>query len=992
MKLQFDANLDYQGQAVSSIIDLFKGQVQSQSLFTVFYGGGEENGQTGMRFTRNGIGNKVDLDDDEILTNLQGIQLRNGIKQSQQLVSRDFDIEMETGTGKTYVYLKSILELHKDYGFTKFIIVVPSIAIKEGVYKSLQITKEHFENLYDNVAYDYFVYDSGKLEQVRSFAVSNNIQIMVINIDAFRKSFTDPTKENKANIIHRPNDKLNGAKPIDLISETNPFVIIDEPQSVDTTVKSKEAIASLNPLCTFRYSATHVEKHNLIYRLDAVDSFNMGLVKQIEVASFASKDYHNNEYIKLISVDNKKMPITAKLELDILVKGKVKRKTCTVRDGDDLYEVSNGRDQYNNTIVNEIYCGEGNEYVEFSNLDDVLKKGETVGEIDDLAIKAQQIEKTIEEHLDKELILNPLGIKVLSLFFIDRVANYREYDEDGNPHQGIYAKIFEEKYNKLIKKPKYKNLLGGIDVDTPVEEVHDGYFSVDKKGKAKDTSGNTNDDDTAYNLIMRDKEKLLSFDSKLRFIFSHSALREGWDNPNVFQICTLNESKSEVKKRQEIGRGLRLCVDQDGVRKHGNEINTLTVMANESYEDFASKLQKEYEKDGGIRFGIIETHTFANVIVKDTNGEASSLGEEGSKVIYDFFEEKGYIDGSGRVCEELKLDLKNNKLEVPKQYEEIAAGIEAVCRKVSGNLNIKNADDKRTIHINKQVFLSPEFKELWDKIKYKTKYSVEFDTDELIQQCKERMITEIKVSSAKLIYTKAKLNVDEGGVDSTEIEHGTVNADNTKPMLPDIISYLQNKTNLTRRTIVAILTGENNRLDLFEKNPQLFMEGVAEIIKSVMRHMLVDGIKYTKIGDEEYYAQELFESEELTGYLNRNMIESKRSIYDYVVYDSSNEKMFAERFENNKDVKLFAKLPDWFKVSTPLGSYNPDWAVLIDNNGNERLYFVLETKGNTAQEELRIRENDKITCGHKHFEALGSDVKFEAIDDFNKFIEEAVSE
>jgi type III restriction enzyme len=508
------------------------------------------NGQIGLFDTENGIGNRLELDEEEILKNLQEVQLRNGLPQTKYLKAGeyDFDIEMETGTGKTYVYLRTIFELHKNYGFSKFIIVVPSIAIKEGVYKTLQITEEHFKELYDNTIYHYFIYDSSKLEQVRSFAVSDNIEIMVINIDAFRKSFTDPTKETKANIIHRTNDRLNGMKPIELIQETRPIVIIDEPQSVDTTPKAKEAIKSLNPLCIFRYSATHVERHNLVYKLDAVDSYNLGLVKQIEVAGFTTKDYHNKAYLKLLSVDNKKSPITAKIEMDVKDRrGVVKRKAVTVKRGDDLYEKSGGRDVYEGYIISEIYCEEGNEYVAFTSKPDILRIGKPIGDVDDLAIKEQQIRKTIEEHLDKELVLNKLGIKVLSLFFIDRVANYRYYDENGNPQKGIYAKLFEKHYNDLIRLPKYNTLFKDIDLDTAAEEVHNGYFSADKKGVLKDTSGSTLADEDAYNLIMRDKERLLSFDTKLRFIFSHSALREGWDNPNVFQICTLNETRARLK-------------------------------------------------------------------------------------------------------------------------------------------------------------------------------------------------------------------------------------------------------------------------------------------------------------------------------------------------------------------------------------------------------------------------------------------------------------
>lgn len=982
MKLQFDANLGYQEQAISSVVDLFKGQPPMQSNFTV----SAFSGQVGLYDSENGIGNKLDLDYDEILENLNEVQLRNGLAPSKKIKDLDFDIEMETGTGKTYVYLRTILEMRKNYGFSKFIIVVPSIAIKEGVYKSLQITQEHFKNLYDNVVYDYFLYDSSKLEQVRSFAVSDNIQIMVINIDAFRKSFDDPEAEKKANIIHRTNDKLNGMKPIELIQETRPFVIIDEPQSVDSTANSKKAIQQLHPLAIFRYSATHVEKHHPVYKLDAVDSYDLELVKQIEVAAFALKDYHNNAYIKLVSVNNKKSPITAKIEIDANIKGKAKRKVLTVKNGDDLYEKSDGRDMYEGYLINEIYCGEGNEYVSFSGKPDILRIGKAIGDIDDLAIKEQQIRKTIEEHLNKELILNSRGIKVLSLFFIDRVANYRYYDEDGNPQKGVYANLFEKHYNELIKQPKYNSLFKDIDLDTAAADVHNGYFSIDKKGVLKDTNGTTIADEDAYSLIMKDKERLLSFGTKLRFIFSHSALREGWDSPNVFQICTLNETKSEVKKRQEIGRGMRLCVNQDGERQHGFETNTLTVMANESYEDFASKLQREYEKDQGIRFGVMEAHIFANISVPQPGGEIMYLGQEKSKLLYDFFEAKDYIDNKGVVQDKLRAALKNKLLEVPDEYIVIKPNIISVCKKVSGNLNIKNNADKKPVKLNKHVFLSDDFKDLWERIKHKTTYAVGFDSEVLIKRSCEELQKSLIISSAKLVYTRAKIDVTAGGVKVEETDRATVLTTNVKETLPDVISYLQNRTNLTRKTLVEILIKSKN-LHLFAKNPQRYMEDVAQVITTVMRTMLVDGIKYTKLGDAEYYAQELFETEELFGYLEHNMVASEKSVFDYVVYDSLNEESFAKSFENNAGVKLYAKLPAWFKIPTPLGTYNPDWAVVIKQDGRDKLYFVLETKASIQADALRPHEKEQFECGRKHFEALSEDVAFYEIDSFEKFIE-----
>ncbi len=641
---------------------------------------------------------------------------------------------------------------------------------------------------------------------------------------------------------------------------------------------------------------------------------------------------------------------------------------------------------YEGYIVDEIYCEKDNEYVSFASKPEILRIGVPIGDIDDIAIKEQQIRKTIEEHLNKELILSSKGVKVLSIFFIDRVANYRYYDDNGVAQKGKYAKLFEQHYLELIKRPKYKKLIDAGLISDDETAVHNGYFSADKKGVFKDTNGTTTSDDDAYNLIMKDKEELLSFKTNLRFIFSHSALREGWDNPNVFQICTLNETNSEVKKRQEIGRGLRLCVNQDGERLHGNSINTLTVMANESYEEFASKLQREYELEEGLRFGFIEKHSFANISINQDDGTSTYLGAEKSEEIYHFFENKKYIDNKGKVQDNLKTALKENKLEVPETVAKSISAITAVCKKISGNLNIKPHANKETIKLNKEVYPGPDFKELWDKIKFKTTYSVNFDSKLLIEKCCEDMKRNLNTSSAKLIYSKAKVKHSAGGLETIETARMAVSAGDEKEILPDIITYLQSNTSLTRKTIVTILK-ESGTLDLFKRNPQGYMEYVNKIITSKMKLMLVDGIKYTKLGDEEYYAQEMFETEELTGYLERNMIKSKKSVYEYVVYDSTNEQNFAKYFEDNESVKLYAKLPGWFKITTPLGSYNPDWAVLINKDDEEKLYFVIETKANISEEALRPTEKQKIACGHEHFKALGDDVAFKDVDGISKLFE-----
>lgn len=706
MKIQFSAELDFQQDAIRAVADIFEGQDTLQTNFTVALVNQGPQADLFANQTELGIGNKLSLLDDELLENIRNIQLKNGLKQTDALSSKDFTIEMETGTGKTYVYLRTVFELNNRFGFTKFIIVVPSLAIKEGVYKSLQITEQHFKEHYDNRPYDYFVYDSSKLGEVRSFATNDAIQIMVINIDAFRKSFADADKESKANIIHRPNDRMNGMKPIEFIRDTNPIVIIDEPQSVDTTSKSKEAIASLNPLCTIRYSATHKDKHNLMYKLDSIDAYERKLVKQIEVASIDVKDGHNKAYIRLISVDHKKSPITAQIEFDAMQNGQVKRITKKVRSGDDLLALSGGRDVYDGYVVNDIYCEPGNEYIDFTSKPDILRLGDLVGDVDPDEVKRLQIRKTIEEHLDKELKLTPLGIKVLSLFFLDKVANYRFYDDEGNAQKGKYALMFEEEYRGLIKKPKYHSLFGEVDTESLVEAVHDGYFSIDKTGKSKgqikDTNGTTQLDEDTYQLIMRDKEKLLSFESKLKFIFSHSALKEGWDNPNVFQICTLNETTSVIKKRQEIGRGLRLAVNQDGERVYGFEVNTLTVMANESYEKFVEQLQKEIEDEEGIHFGVVEKHLLANVVIETEGHQQAYLGAEASEKIWGHLFDAQYIDKNGKVQDKLRTDIKNNAVDLPEAYQPYVSQIIAALKKVAGSLNIKNQADKKPIALNKR--------------------------------------------------------------------------------------------------------------------------------------------------------------------------------------------------------------------------------------------------------------------------------------------------
>ncbi len=571
------------------------------------------------------------------------------------------------------------------------------------------------------------------------------------------------------------------------------------------------------------------------------------------------------------------------------------------------------------------------------------------------------------------------------------------YDDDRNPQPGKYAKIFEEEYRRELRKPKYHILFEGADLETAAEGVHDGYFAVDKKKTASGQSvevfkdsrgeGKTIADESAYQLIMRDKEKLLSFDTKLKFIFSHSALKEGWDNPNVFQICTLNETTSVMKKRQEIGRGLRIAVNQDGERVHGFDVNRLTVMANESYEDFAKQLQKEIEDETGIKFGVVEKHLFSNISVPTEDHQVKYLGVDTSQLIWDHLKSKGYINAKGKVQDSLRSDLKDNNVDLPDEMAEYSEQILTVLRKVAGKLNIKNADERKKVKLNKAVFLSEDFKQLWERIKYKTTFRVDFDSKNLIEKCADEIRKTLIVGRARFITRTATLDVNRGGVSADIVHESTSIYDARDYDLPDLVSYLQNETNLTRRSIVDIVMG-SGRLQDFKNNPQKFIEQVAAIIKSQMRIFIVDGIKYQKIGDQHYYAQELYEENELYGYLSKNMLESKKSVFDHVVYDSDVEADFAKSFELSDDVKIYAKLPGWFKIDTPLGSYNPDWAVLVELEGQPRLYFVMESKGSLFSEALRVSENAKIKCGREHFKALGDEVEFSVANNYQTFSEQ----
>lgn len=948
---------DFQTAAVAAVCALFDGQQKETSTFSM-----EKSGSQMRLFQDMGVANALYIGDERIIENMQAVQRRHNLPQTAELQGRQFSVEMETGTGKTYVYTKTIYELNRLYGFTKFIIVVPSVAIREGVYKSLQVTQEHFSAIYDNAPCRYFIYNSAKLSDVRQFATSTNIEIMIINIDAFRKA---------ENVINQQQDRLNGDAAIRFIQDTNPIVIIDEPQSVDNTQKAKDAIASLNPLCVFRYSATHRERVNLLYRLTPVDAYQMGLVKQICVSSNQIAGGYNRPYIRLLSVSNE-----------------------------------NG-------------------------------------------FRAR-IRRTIEAHLDKELRYTEKGIKVLSLFFIDEVKKYRT--EDGN--KGIYAQMFEEVYAELMNLPKYAELHGRFPAD--VARVHDGYFSQDKKGNYKNTRGDTLDDYNTYNTIMKDKEWLLSFDCPLRFIFSHSALKEGWDNPNVFQVCTLIEQKSTLTARQKVGRGLRLCVNQDGERIEDRNINLLHVMANESFAEFADTLQKEIEDDTGVKFGVLQLGLFSGMVFEEIRTEETPLTEqqatmlishlasEGfikteaptpevaelpqeleaaktkaveliardggitpaaiteltaqktvvmqSTISYDnaqtlltHFEERGYVSKSGKIKDSMKAALQDGTLELPPQLENARAQIVAAIRRADTRPPIRDASRDVTVKLKKEVTASPEFLELWDKIKQKTTYRVKIKEDELVRRSVDGLRNMEAIPKARIITQTADIQIDNPGV--TYIERGikTAALEDSYSSLPNILAIIGGQT-LTKRATVAEILKQSGRLQDFLNNPQMFIENATQIILDVRRTLAIDGISYKKLYGEEYYAQEIFDSAELIANLDRNAVAVDHSVYDYIVYDSTTvEKPFALALDNDPDVKMFFKLPSRFKVDTPIGTYNPDWAVYVEIDGSKKLYFILETKGKTNELDLRGREDLKIRCGKAHFKAIGSSAELYVATKWNDF-------
>lgn len=957
MKFKFDAKQQYQLEGIQAVVDLFDGQPLHKGSFELTVE--ESFMNVSQALTHLGIGNNIALMENEVTDNLKKVQRRNNIARRTDIETQgmNFAVEMETGTGKTYVYLRTIFELNAKYGFKKFIIVVPSVAIREGVLKSIDMMKEHFQDLYNNIPFDHFVYDSKRVNELRGFAAANQMQVMIINIDSFNK------KAN--NIIHDLRDKMGGRRPIEFIQATNPIVIMDEPQNMESTI-AKEAIDSLNPLCTLRYSATHRDRYNLIYQVNPIDAFQMRLVKKISVTPVLAENNANSAFIKVHSITNRNGRFAANLTIHKQSGDGPKTSKVTVKQDDDLFMKSNEREMYRNGfIVTEINARPGMEYVKFSN-GIRLSLGEEQGGFRDDIIR-EQIRETIKAHFEKEAQVKGMGIKVLSLFFIDRVANYRVYT-DSRHVNGPYAEWFEDLYTEVAKE--YRTLFNK-DI-LPAGIVHNGYFSKDKKGdkgKFTDTTGNAAKDEDTYSLIMRDKERLLSLDNPLKFIFSHSALREGWDNPNVFQICTLSNSTSAIKKRQEIGRGMRLPVNQNGDRVHDEYINNLIVVANESYDDFAASLQKEFEEDCGVVFGKLPRDAFVGITFTRDDVEIE-IDETLSGKIWNTIKEQNLIGADGFIKKEFNAAVENMTFEVDEDFRPVKLEIIKTVEKYQIENHIEDHSKKIKGKLNEKVLLDPEFETFWNAINTKTIYSVNYSTQDLIEKASAAIAKTDKIEPPKIRSSLADIDVTQKGVTATLVRTPMTSYVARFTRVPDILTYVQGKTELTRRTIYEILI-KSKRLDDFRINPQQFMDAVVKEIRSVLNYMIIEGIKYEKLEGISYEMSRLRDDAHKLNFSKERIVPTEKSVYDYILYDSGVEKRFAENLNTLKDVKYFIKLPGWFQVPTPIGNYNPDWAILRKNG--DIVYMIRETKATKDQMQLRGFESAKIKCGARHFETIGVD-------------------
>lgn len=970
MKFKFQDDLPYQRDAIHAVVDLFDGQPQdAEKLETVLRGqirDAEDENQSALaidvRQEIGAVGNNLVLDYDSVLQNLREVQDRNGLPVSNQLAedALDFDVEMETGTGKTYVYLRTVFELAQKYNFTKFIILVPSVAIREGVNTSIELMREHFRELYPALPFDASVYSGQTAEEVQSFATSTNVQIMVMTIDSVRGS-------KSTRIIHQERDKLNGLRPIDYLKATRPVVIMDEPQNMESLL-SQSAISELDPTCTLRYSATHRKQRNVVYRLDPVDAHEKELVKQIVVAETTQHGSDATPYVKLVDV-RREPRWEAKLELSVRKKdGSLGRTQKWVPRRHDLEKVTSNSAYENNWRINEISIEPT--FVELTN-HGILQLGEEIGG-NAQAIYREMIRETIKEHLRKEMILREQGVKVLSLFFIDKVANYMGEGVSNEDANGQFVQWFDELFREeRDKSPIYQEMLP----QDPAELRRAYFSSIRKKGSVeyRDTSGRTKADDDSYDLIMRDKARLLSQDEPVRFIFSHSALREGWDNPNVFQICTLREMGAETERRQTIGRGLRLPVNYHGERISDRGIAQLTVVANESYQEFAKNLQQDYAQ-AGVQIGFVRKGEFSKIIHPEAIDERG-IGSQKSESIWEQLLQRGFIDKDGKVLPNFTPENEGFTLGLTVDIAWAEQPVIAAINKCKLDNVVKPRKNRVSRRLNKQLYMSEEFQDFWDAISKRTTYRVEVQRDELIHRAVEAITREPEIQPLRIQVTRAGVQILRGGAKGQEL--GTRSADLRGGYdLPDIVTELQEATSLTRKTIIDILV-QSRRLREFIGNPNDYIQMVKRCIVTELSKIVINGIQYEEIAGSVYELRELQKDgeQEKDRFIDQmyQVKNQQKTDFDYVVYDSSVERQFAEMLDSREDVRLFMKLPERFKVDTPVGPYNPDWAILKREDGQDKLYMIRETKSTSDPNMLRPTEQAKIESAKKHFEAIGID-------------------
>ena len=1012
MKLQFK-HQKFQADAAKAVVDVFAGQPYLTPTYMMDRGTNyqqsltDEDDFTGWRNERI----VPELSDRVILEHLQKVQRAGQLKPSEHLEGHyNLTVEMETGVGKTYTYIKTMYELNKHYGWSKFIVVVPSIAIREGVYKSFQVTQEHFAEEYGKKI-RFFIYNSSQLTEIDRFASDSSINVMIINSQAFNARGKDARR------IYMKLDEFRSRRPIDIIAKTNPILIIDEPQSVEGK-QTKERLKEFNPLLTLRYSATHKTDsiYNMVYRLDAMEAYNKRLVKKIAVKGITESGSTATEgYVYLEGINLSKADPTATLQFDFKGAAGIRKKTMKVGIGFNLYDNSGNLDEYQNGFVVKFIDGRDNS-VEFLNGIKIYA-GDVIGKVSEDQLRRIQIRETILSHIERERQLFHKGIKVLSLFFIDEVAKYKQYDEAGNPYNGIYADMFEEEYKDIVSNIQmefsdedYIRYLDSISA----HETHAGYFSIDKKGKMTDSKlsdkkEKTSDDIDAYDLIMKNKELLLDRDPKrspVRFIFSHSALREGWDNPNVFQICTLKQSSSEVRKRQEVGRGLRLCVNQDGERMDANvlgndvhAVNVLTVIASESYDSFAKGLQTELADAVASRPTAVTADLFKDKVLVDSSGNEQVVDTELAQAIHYDLIINGYIDRKGALTDKYYADKANGQIKIAEELADSRDAVIGILDSVydSKAMQPENARDQNVdLQVDPEKLAMPEFKALWQRISPKSVYVVDFDTDELVKKSIYSLNRKLRVSKVFFKVETGAMNEIRSyddlmkGLSFVREESAVYNANRkiktNHAVKYDLVGKLVDETGLTRKAVVEILTGiEKAVFDQFKDNPEEFIIKAAGLINDEKATAIIQHITYNML--EERYDTDIFTEPTIKGRLGTNAMKAHRHLYDHIVYDSTNERDFASKLDTNTDVAVYVKLPDSFYISTPVGHYNPDWAIAFYEGTVKHIYFVAETKGSMSSMQLRLIEESKIHCAREHFKAIsGENVVYDVVDSYETLL------